>query len=257
MNVLVVDDNLTIRRVLVGLLGRHAFCDTAVNGRSAVDAVFQQVRGGLGYDLICLDLSLPDLDGLEALHQIRAVESSHAVAGAKRSRVVVITAHDDADTETRAFDAGCDAFLRKPFDAARVSSLLAELGLVKTGSSRDADDLAQGPALVDEARTVLSQVLGDDARFVDEALGAFAEQASQMFSEVLVHLERGDGDAVRDGALALARVSSDVGSTGVARLCEHLASVAAAGTADGVRPAADRLGRALSHFRKASAQRSA
>ncbi|MEO7555323.1 MAG: response regulator [Acidimicrobiales bacterium] len=104
--VLVVDDDIAIRRVVRAVLEADGFeVVEAADGPAALlllDAIM-----GRGPDAVVLDIMMPGIDGIEVCRNI-----DHA-----KIRVVMLSARDDADTRNRAAGAGADAYLTKPFSA--------------------------------------------------------------------------------------------------------------------------------------------
>ncbi len=66
MRILVVEDDFISRRLLCRFLERFGECDVAINGNEAVNAVEHALQAGAHYDLICLDIMMPEMDGQEA-----------------------------------------------------------------------------------------------------------------------------------------------------------------------------------------------
>lgn len=114
-NILVVDDFEDSRYSLCRLLemSGHRTVE-AKNGREAVDAALQGRP-----DIILMDLSLPDFDGVEATEQIRAGEPE------RRTPIVVLTAYDTSTFQERAHKAGCDAYVTKPVDFDELERVIA------------------------------------------------------------------------------------------------------------------------------------
>jgi two-component system chemotaxis response regulator CheY len=92
--VLIVEDETTSRRILAKMLGDHAQCHFATDGESAVDEVEAALEREAPYDLICLDLMLPDRTGFDVLVQIRKLEGKYQKVPSEQP-VVICTAHDD------------------------------------------------------------------------------------------------------------------------------------------------------------------
>ena len=105
---LVAEDNIVNQRVAAGLLTKRGHQVTVVsNGREAVAAVQQGP-----FDLVLMDVQMPEMDGLEATAAIRTWEreSGH------RIRIVAMTAHAMTGDRDRCLEAGMDGYLSKPID---------------------------------------------------------------------------------------------------------------------------------------------
>ncbi len=74
MKVLVVEDDFTCRKVLQKLLSEFGECDIAVDGQEAIEAFRSSLGGNKRYDLICMDIIMPNMNGHEALKKIRMLE---------------------------------------------------------------------------------------------------------------------------------------------------------------------------------------
>jgi two-component system chemotaxis response regulator CheY len=132
LKTLIVEDELTSRALLRELLKRYGVPQIAMNGREAVDAVRAALAAGEPYDLICLDIMMPEMDGQEALRQIRQLEQESG-AGAdeqKRAKVIMTTALSDRDTVLESMKSQADYFLVKPIDARALIEGLRRLGLL-------------------------------------------------------------------------------------------------------------------------------
>ena len=79
MKYLIVEDDFAARRLLQRYLSNYGDCDIAVDGNEAVEAFRQAVDEKEPYDLICLDIMMPNMDGHEALKVIRQIESEHGI----------------------------------------------------------------------------------------------------------------------------------------------------------------------------------
>lgn len=107
-----------------------ADCDIAVNGDEAIFAFRNALRANRPYSLVCLDLMMPEMDGQQALREIRAIERELGVPAESEAKVVVTTVlDDDSETHDAFFLGGATAYLVKPIEADKLFSELKSLGL--------------------------------------------------------------------------------------------------------------------------------
>ncbi|MHC4883870.1 MAG: response regulator [Planctomycetota bacterium] len=131
MNILVVDDNPEIVELLTVLLPRAEVTDTGCNGREAVAAVRKAFERGAPYDLICLDIMMPKMDGRQALREIRAEEAERGIDLGDGAKVVMVTALADCENVFGSFHRdGCDGYIVKPFERDQIWETLERLDLV-------------------------------------------------------------------------------------------------------------------------------
>jgi two-component system chemotaxis response regulator CheY len=115
MKTLIVEDDLVTRTVLLRTLSSQGTCDVAVNGEEALEAMHLAITTNDPYQVICLDVMLPDMSGLEVLQAIRAAEERHGIFALDGVKVIMTTSREDSATILSAFKAGCEAYLIKPF----------------------------------------------------------------------------------------------------------------------------------------------
>ena len=129
MRVLIVEDDTASRFVLQTLLSRYGQCDVAGNGKKAVEAFLAARDEGQKYDLICMDIMMPEMDGQTA---VRAIRSHEAAAGfvTRGVKIIMTTALGDLASINRAFEGMCDAYLKKPVNLSRLTEEMKKLELV-------------------------------------------------------------------------------------------------------------------------------
>lgn len=128
LTVLVVEDNLVNQRLVIKLLGNLGCKSTvAGNGRLAVDEL---ARGATPYDLVLMDLHMPELDGLGAIEKMRAGEAGEA---ARRVWVTVLTADARKDQKDRVFTAGANDYLLKPVSLSELADSLRRFSDARAG----------------------------------------------------------------------------------------------------------------------------
>ncbi|WP_285907291.1 response regulator [Pseudodesulfovibrio pelocollis] len=131
MKALIVDDDFYSRNMIHEILRPVAHCDIAVNGEEAIEAFRRGLMTKAPYDLICLDLLMPELDGQQALREIRAIEQEFDVAPRNEAKVIVTTMLDDEkETHDAFFLGGATAYLVKPIEEEKLLAEVRSLGLL-------------------------------------------------------------------------------------------------------------------------------
>ena len=130
MRALIVEDDLTSRRMLLMMLAQHAQCDVALDGAEALEAFDAAWAEGEPYNLILLDIMMPRMDGQVLLKKIRAREAERGVEPDRAARVIMTTALDDRENIIEAFRSQCEAYLVKPIDKEALLEQVRSLGLL-------------------------------------------------------------------------------------------------------------------------------
>jgi len=130
MKALIVEDDFTSRLLLQGILQPHGVCHICVNGREAVEAFKTAIKAKEPYNLVCLDIMMPEMDGQAALKQMRAIESSAGIFASDGARVIMTTALDDKKNIMNAFKEQCDIYLVKPIESEKLLESLRMLNLI-------------------------------------------------------------------------------------------------------------------------------
>jgi two-component system chemotaxis response regulator CheY len=128
MKILVVDDESVSRKVVRKVVEAFGQCEEAVDGREATEAFKQAWEASSPFDLLMLDLSMPDMDGREVIDHIRALERDMNVPDQGQAKIVMVTSHSEKDTVLACLRAGCNDFIVKPFDPEVLFEKLARLG---------------------------------------------------------------------------------------------------------------------------------
>ncbi len=132
MRVLIVDDDYYCRSMLHDMLRPIAECDIAVNGEEAVFAFKQALDSKNPYDLVCLDLVMPELDGHQTLKEMRSMERESGVHPMSEAKVIVTTVlDDDKETNDAFFLGGATSYMVKPIDEKKLMQELDSLGLLE------------------------------------------------------------------------------------------------------------------------------
>jgi two-component system, chemotaxis family, chemotaxis protein CheY len=129
MRILVVDDELVSRKKMEIIMRTFGECAAVDNGKAALKAFGDAIVKGAPFDLITLDVSMPEVDGTEVLYEIRKIEKKSNLPRKKWSKIIMVTAQMDKETVMLCIQVGCDSYITKPFDRAVIAKKLAELGM--------------------------------------------------------------------------------------------------------------------------------
>jgi len=135
MKILIAEDDFVSRKFLFRFLERYGKCDLVIDGVEALDAVLISMQEKEPYDLICLDIMMPKLDGIRVLQSIRSFEKQQQEEKEEevkphRAIVVMTTALSDTELVQEAFKHGCDAYAAKPLDTKKMIEALDKFQLI-------------------------------------------------------------------------------------------------------------------------------
>ncbi len=211
LNVLVAEDNVVNQKVACGLLTQRGHQARVVDtGRKALDALEHE-----DFDLVLMDVHMPDMDGLEATVAIRARERVNG----RHVRIVAMTASAMRGDRERCLDSGMDGYLAKPIDPVMLDAVLGRPG-ASAGTATARSTPAAIDALPIDAVALLQRVCGDENLFA-EVLKLFQQQCPGQVSAIREAVEAVDAERIRCTAHALkgaaanisARALSDAAST--------------------------------------------
>ena len=187
LRVLVAEDNLVNQRVAVGML-EHAGHRALVveNGRQALAALARQT-----FDMVLMDVQMPELDGFETTHAIRERERGTP----RHIPIVALTAHAMKGDAERCLAAGMDAYLAKPLQPAELVAVMSKL---------------VPDSMIDAAR--LLERVGGDKRALAEVARIFLADAPKRTREIRRAIANGDARALRGAAHTLKGAVSNFGA---------------------------------------------
>jgi two-component system chemotaxis response regulator CheY len=129
VKILIVEDELTSRELLKVILEPYGTVETVADGIEAMKA-FNLALASQPYDLICLDIMLPKLNGQQVLKGIRKIEGDKGILGPDAVKIIMISALGDFESVTEAFSSQCTSYITKPIDADKIVEELRNLELI-------------------------------------------------------------------------------------------------------------------------------
>lgn len=131
MRILIAEDDFASRKLMLKFLSEYGECDVTVDGMEAVDAYMMAYDDGNPYDLICLDVMMPIMDGYQALKAIRDLEKEKGVAAPNMVKIIMTTALNEERNVKKAFEMGCTVYSAKPIDLDKFKKVLRKLELIE------------------------------------------------------------------------------------------------------------------------------
>ncbi|GMR22318.1 MAG: hypothetical protein BMS9Abin37_0658 [Acidobacteriota bacterium] len=190
IHILVAEDNVVNRELVTRLLTREGYTVAVVkNGQEALDAL----KGPARFDLILMDVRMPELSGLEATKIIRQVEAD---TGA-HIPIIALTAHAMKEDRELCLDAGMDDYISKPV---RANELLAIVGRTAAQFSveRRSERVVTTGKVFDES-ALLAGVRGDRA-LLSELISLFHEDSGDMLEDMEEAIKQQDARTLASSA---------------------------------------------------------
>lgn len=130
MRILIAEDDYASRKFMQTFLSKFGECDVTVDGAEALEAYQMAYEADEAYDLICLDIMMPGMDGYQTLKAIRDMEEINGVSKDESIKVIMTTALNEGKNLTKAFDLGCIAYAGKPIDQDKFTDVLRKLEII-------------------------------------------------------------------------------------------------------------------------------
>jgi PAS domain S-box-containing protein len=227
--VLLAEDNIVNQRLATRLLEKEGYeVSTAANGHEALEAI---AKGA--FDLVLMDVQMPDMDGFEATRAIRAGERS--LGG--HLPIIAMTAHVMKGDRERCLDAGMDAYVAKPVQR---EVLLATIDRVLGRSTGQASEATDGE--ICDADVLRARV--PDEAILAEVIALFLQECPRMLADVREAVERGDAARIRSAAHTFKGAAGNFVAAPVVEAATHLEMMGEAADLDGAKGALARLERA-------------
>lgn len=144
MKILIVDDDAVSRDLIKKLLSDLAEFEFAENGVQALDVYKKGWENWAPFDLITLDITMPDMDGKEVLQTIRTIENEKKVPKDKRVKIIMTSAKADKETILTCVSMGCDDYISKPFNKDIILKKIRKVGLYLPSGEKADENISDG-----------------------------------------------------------------------------------------------------------------
>jgi signal transduction histidine kinase/DNA-binding response OmpR family regulator/HPt (histidine-containing phosphotransfer) domain-containing protein len=234
LRILLAEDNKINQAFATALLSRHGHSvDVVANGIQAIEAVMRAT-----YDVILMDVQMPELDGVGATHRIRAMAPpKNAVP------IIALTAHALSGARQEYLAAGMDDYVSKPINPGLLLAKLAELGhkieatqakaaapIVPLPPSGDLEELLVRSGIDKNNLDMIASVMSSTE--IAEFVPSYLEDADRRISEMLMQVGSGDLDGAARNTHALVSTAGSLGATRVSQLARSIETACKAGNAD-------------------------
>jgi len=129
MKILVAEDEDTSRLVIEKLLKPYGEVMVVENGQKAVDAFVNAIDKGEPFDLLCLDILMPELDGHLVLKKCREIEQEKNIDLGDGIKIIMTTAMEDKGNVMSSFKEGCESYIIKPITKSNLSKTINKLNM--------------------------------------------------------------------------------------------------------------------------------
>jgi two-component system, sensor histidine kinase and response regulator len=217
LHVLVAEDSPVNRTLVTTLLKRRGHTVTAVeNGRKALAAIQSRAR----FDLVLMDLQMPEMGGLEATRAIRDREREERTT---RLPLVALTAHAMQGDRERCLEAGMDGYLSKPID---VDELIATVERFGEAPAKPAESITQETDGTSFDERAALAYCGGERRLLKEVIGLFRSDYPSVLEQIERALHQKDSEALRQAAHRLKGAIATVGAPAGQRAAAELERMA-------------------------------
>jgi HD-like signal output (HDOD) protein/DNA-binding NarL/FixJ family response regulator len=156
MRILVVDDELVSREKMKRIMSSLGECDEVTSGQDALKAFMDASAEQKQYDLIMLDISMPEMDGTEVLNRIRSMENDNGIPKEGQVKIFMVTASSEKDIILSCIKSGCNDYIMKPFSMETVAKKLKDNGLTEQ-QPPDGSSTENGPT--QEKKNPLTKII--------------------------------------------------------------------------------------------------
>jgi len=131
LKIMIVEDDFASSLIVDCYLSKYGDCFVAGNGTEAVEAFRNALDEGEPYDLVCLDIMMPEMNGHLVLEEIGRIEAERQISDSNCVTVIMTTAIDDSEDMIKTFKEGCKAYIVKPITFEKLIAEMRKLSFIK------------------------------------------------------------------------------------------------------------------------------
>jgi CheY-like chemotaxis protein len=246
LRILLAEDGIINQRVAVGLLTNWGHeVKVANDGREALDALAEQA-----YDVVLMDVHMPNMDGLEATAEIRRMEA----ATGRHTPIIAMTASAMKGDRERFLAAGMDDYISKPFEPPLLRELVGGYAPARDGREIgiSASEFVSDDQAVFDVREAERRIPGGRKGMRDMA-SSLLDECSALTESIRVALANGDAAGVHRAAHTLKGSAALFGAKRLTQAALAIESMGGSGELAGIEAGLERLQRELALFADALA----
>ncbi|MBD2175544.1 PAS domain S-box protein [Pseudanabaena sp. FACHB-1998] len=211
LRILLAEDNVVNQKVAIHILQRMGYrADIAANGLEVLTALSQQT-----YDLIFMDMQMPEMDGLVATRQIHQNWLNGTLTN--KPRIVAMTANAMQGDREICLSSGMDDYLSKPIRPAELVRVLWECQPIASNISVKISSIN-----INTLHEVVNDIGGEDPEFLSELIDSYLDNTQSLLQELYTSLAEPDFERLLRTAHSLKSSSSVIGADDLASLCREL-----------------------------------
>jgi CheY-like chemotaxis protein len=222
LHILLAEDNAVNQKVALQFLGRLGYrADVAANGLEVLAALERQ-----SYDVVLMDVQMPEMDGVEATRRIRQLGF-----GLPQPRIIAITANALQGDREKCLAAGMDDYISKPVQMDELLRALTESGSQASQTSpvcliEETKTAIFDPTMLGQFQAEMGQ---DGAEMAAELIEVFLADTPHRLTELQASLAQADADRLQKVAHSLKSAAALLGATNLSKLCQELETMGRSG----------------------------
>jgi CheY-like chemotaxis protein len=218
LKILLAEDNVVNQKVAINMLKRLGYRpDSVANGLEVLQALHRQ-----SYDVVLMDVQMPEMDGLTATQQICQEFPLSA-----RPRIIAMTANAMQGDRETCLAAGMDDYMSKPIHVDVLKQVLSQCQPPTT------EQPTEQPVLDPDVMQTLQEMAGDE---LSEVINCYLQEAPELLDSIQDAVKQNDADLLYHKAHSLKSSSQALGVQNLAQLCQQLEALGRAGTIDEAEP---------------------